>query len=719
MRKSLSFIVLMVLLLVLSGCDLISPDVLDKASEELCRENPEHELCQIEDFAQVENDIVLGLFNDVIENYTNTEDTEFCENLFSITNIELLDKCREDRNSLVPENFDNYVAIDVTKDGDYYVIRTENPLTFEVIDFRVRIVLEGTTHFIDDWQTEMVSMQLRGIEKAEIKRGLAMFIEDFSNPDITDEALCTEWYDGKDNDCDGIEDARRRFKAGADLAKIINVLDDDDDDDGLIYATFEFENNGHFTVLKIAFTATNETGELKLVVFEGDVLLEGMEEKDINEALQLFINDFENPEITDEELCSIWYDGLDDDCDGIEEDRRKFKAGAALAKAINVLDDDEFGDSLLEAEITFDLDGHFTVLKISFLVTTSDGVIDIKIIEGDVEGEYGIYLPAVETLEIMNMFINDYLDSTIPFEELNDMYFDNEMDEAYSQQRLLDQESGIVISVLSEGEVIPNEEGFFTIEIEIIHNGITRYEEVSIKPIRIDLARVDINFQEYEDEYLNIDELEELFKQFITDYLDPDSDDDTLDEMYFGGTMDLGFFEQRLLDLEKGISVTFVEISGNSKWYDPFFEITIEITDDGTVTREKIKVLAKRVDKSSPLLFIDNSGNTNDEVDYNEVRNHITNFLDAINDATIDATLICPLYVDEMSQNTCTELVTQIREGGKTVFEDDLTGDNNLYRIYLKIEGISGQVVNREYDFVFYYDKGILMVSILPVDETT
>ena len=97
--------------------------------------------------------------------------------------------------------------------------------------------------------------------------------------------------------------------------------------------------------LDLAYLATNETGELKLVVFEGDVLLEGMEEKDIEEALQLFINDFENPDITDEELCSIWYDGLDDDCDGIEEDRRKFKAGAALAKAINVLDDDDFGDS--------------------------------------------------------------------------------------------------------------------------------------------------------------------------------------------------------------------------------------------------------------------------------------------------------------------------------------------------------------------------------------
>ena len=192
-----------------------------------------------------------------------------------------------------------------------------------------------------------------------------------------------------------------------------------------------------------------------------------------------------------------------------------------------------------------------------------------------------------------------------------------------------------------------------------------------------------------------------------------------MDDLYFGGTMEPEFFEQRLLDLEKGINVTFVEISGNSKWYDPFFEITIEITDDGTVTREKIKVLAKRIDKASPVLFIDNSDNPIDEVDYEEVRNYMTNFIDAINDVTIDIAEICPIYVDETSQNTCVELVSSIREGGKTVFEDDFTNDNNLYRVYLHFEGISGEVVELEYNFMFYYEEGVLMASMHPVDEAT
>ena len=105
MKKITSLFFMALLVFVLSGCDLIDIETVEKVTEELCRDNPDHQLCQDDALADLEESVILDLFNEMLNSYIDADvDIEgYCDSYISVTNVELLDSCRADISSLFPE----------------------------------------------------------------------------------------------------------------------------------------------------------------------------------------------------------------------------------------------------------------------------------------------------------------------------------------------------------------------------------------------------------------------------------------------------------------------------------------------------------------------------------------------------------------------------------------------------------------------------------------
>ena len=717
MKKFTSLIMIFLLALVLSGCDLIDNDTIDKATEELCRDNPENALCQGDGLADLEESLVLDLFNDMIDSHGDMDADEFCDKYISITNVELLDSCRSDVSSLFPVGIENFEVVSVVVEGDTYIVNLQSKTDAERLSFTLKTKVDGTDILVDEWSFGDFYVSEPGVNMDEVLALVELLIADLEDESLTDEQVCSFW-DGMDNDCDGIEDARRKFKAGAALAKVVNILDTDDDDDGVLTAEVSFTVDGHVTVVKISFTVDNSTGELKLTFIDTDSdddgfgdMLEGIEKADIRRVLDMFIADLLDPTKTDEEVCSIWYgDGIDNDCDGISDLRISLIEVIAAAYTVDYLDEDDDNDGLVEAAVTFTQNGHVTVLKLALEFSYDATELKLVVVDSDVEGGFEMYLTALESLELFNLFVADYLDITVTNEELNMMYFDGEMDEKFFTQRLLDIEEGIVITVLT---TLPemNDDGFFIIEIEISKDGVALYEEVNIKPIRLDLAIVIINFGDMPgDEVFELLEIEELWNDFLEDYLDATVTFEDLNMMYFNGMLDAEFMETRLLDLERGITITTVSVMYSNPFPDSFFDIEIEIDDNGVVTLEKVKIRVNRIDMALYLSF-DNYGNP-DMIPYDDALLVLDNYRDHYNHMSMDSSSFCTSTVVEFQVEQCAMDRDMMVSDGFMMTGFELYEMDDHYMVDFTYEdAMFNQIVNTKMVYFIMNEDGLFLLE--------
>ena len=104
----------------LSACDGFNQDTVDQLSEELCRENPTHELCNIENLDTAAESAVEELVLDAIE-ALKAGDSDVCDTIFAITNTDLLDDCKD--GSLLPTGVTAFTVIETSKDGDSYIFK--------------------------------------------------------------------------------------------------------------------------------------------------------------------------------------------------------------------------------------------------------------------------------------------------------------------------------------------------------------------------------------------------------------------------------------------------------------------------------------------------------------------------------------------------------------------------------------------------------------------
>ena len=115
MKKLFYFMMVILITIGLSGCDLISQEQVEEISEQYCRDNPEADICQGDAVGVLEDEVILNVFNRILDEYNDETNTTFCDDYFSVTNIELLDSCRESREDLVPLDFENFIVLGAEK----------------------------------------------------------------------------------------------------------------------------------------------------------------------------------------------------------------------------------------------------------------------------------------------------------------------------------------------------------------------------------------------------------------------------------------------------------------------------------------------------------------------------------------------------------------------------------------------------------------------------
>lgn len=628
MKKYIMIFALTLLVFTMSGCDLIQSDTIEKATEELCRENPDSELCNIDSLDDIEESVVLNLFNNMLENIDTMDINEYCEQFISVTNIDLLDNCRTDITLLFPEGIEDFEVLSVVKEGEEYKVELHNIVTDEMTTFTLGIQMENERAVVSKMQYGPIYV-LAPPDEAEVIKLIESFILDMENEALTDTQICEMW-DGVDEDCDGIEDARRKFKAGASLSKKVNILDPDDDNDGILVGEISFTLDGHVTVLKIAFDFDNTGDELKLMIRhiysdnDSDVLGDK-----VIELIDMFILDMKNENLSDDQVCALW-DGIDNDCDGLVEARGKFKAGSSLSEKVNILDPDDDGDGILVGEISLTIDGHVTVLKITF-DTTGSGV-DAKPVVRDIR-TYTMFEPSDELLMKLDEFIDDYSNENFSDEEFYMKWFDETkfgtcgIEDETGDKTSCPPETPIRCDTAKENcpiklvfvlkTITPPEDNSDTqvyhALFEADHNG-----HVTVLKIAFDIDETDdalklmvqdIYQKEYdfvdEKEIFDLDEVQEFWNDFIADYLDATITSEKINELYFNGVIESGFMEDRLSDLENGSTIKTISVNYSNSEPDSFFDIELEVTYLGEIYSSNIKIKVNRIDMALYMAFVD------------------------------------------------------------------------------------------------------------------
>ena len=108
MKRIFMMLSVLSLVILLSGC--FGSDEVDEALDIFCSDNPDALVCTNPEATR--NEIVANMFNTMMIEFIEDSNENFCDDYFSATNSDLLDACKNDRFSLVPEDI-VYLSDDV------------------------------------------------------------------------------------------------------------------------------------------------------------------------------------------------------------------------------------------------------------------------------------------------------------------------------------------------------------------------------------------------------------------------------------------------------------------------------------------------------------------------------------------------------------------------------------------------------------------------------
>lgn len=415
MKKMFLLIGVLAVSFTLSACDLLPEDILEQTQEEICAEDPENEICDVEnidDLDKIINDeaVATGLsmfLNDFNDDTLTNED--FCGKWFEGIDNDCdglgEERMKGDGNRLsvvsnvmdVSDLVDNMVtgSLKFNFDGHVTVLKFALTLT--------------NTDGVLGYKITSSSMMVGELELSELRDEIMLFIDDYSNPELTNEEVCAMWFDGEDQNCDGLTKERTKFKAGADLSKKVNIMDNDDDGD-MLEATVKFELDGHVTVLKIAFDASDTEGMIKLNIHEVSPLHNGMDENEFGSMVDQYLMDLFNPEITSTEFEDMWNTVRAKNDPDDEDIRVKLVAKRCSAPKPSTTTIVKETVEMLDVTASVSCDGHVTVLKISFVPDVEDGKMMMKVDKVEIIKEYEV--PADLDALILKLAM-DYINSDI------------------------------------------------------------------------------------------------------------------------------------------------------------------------------------------------------------------------------------------------------------------------------------------------------------------
>ena len=328
MRKVLLFIGVLFLSFGLAACDLLPEDVQEQITEELCKEDPNNELCNLDTLEDLEDNAVIALVEDLYEKYKDTDVTDYCEDFISPSNPDLLDKCRSNDFSLFPEDLTEWTPTEVSKDGSMYKVKGEHNLSNMEFHVELTVVDIDGRLYIEDFEaivSEMDDPNPGVISREEAFDLFNKYFNEFGDESVDNDVFCEKYHGGNGTeygiDCGGMRDEFFQEYSGVQSAEA---------------QAFEGDIvSGHVTVLKAAGDGENEEFEVKLKLMlqeDGTIIVTEVmdEERDPDmlteeEAFEFFTNffkEFGNPTISSDNFCPLYYkdEGIDQDCDGIREE---------------------------------------------------------------------------------------------------------------------------------------------------------------------------------------------------------------------------------------------------------------------------------------------------------------------------------------------------------------------------------------------------------------
>ena len=592
--KRLIFVISVVFLsLGLAGCDMISPEQVEEISEEFCRENPTSEICEGDLVGELEDEIILNVFNRILDEYNDETNTTFCEDYFSVTNTELLDSCRESKAGLIPESYEGFTVSDVVKkttitDQDVFEITVvSEDLTVEIV-FTIGLVNVEGIMFINTWSFESneTTPAEQDVSLEAAKAYFEEFIADYLDAEQTSYDVCTKYF-------------------GEDITGCVT-----DRDRGL----------------DINFS----------------VILNNMVESSV-------------PSIFDVELS---------------------------------FDDDE----MTEVKIEFE--------KISFSYD-EEGNIVMTFIDGEEEPPEENWLSAEDAFDVIAQFLADYNGYDVSHEVFNYIYFDDMMAWQFFQDRNIERDKGVALSVVLVEE--PTEEPFeyLLVTMQRTFEGETKtmIVELRINDLGEDKYYFDILF-ENEAGKLDYDMLWNYMLNFVVDYQDTILTDQEICEQYFPDDELDDCMEHRSDQLASGVTITLNSLVEVEDYYKIEFEF-----DDGVEDPWIEEVFAN--------FYYDDLGNLKvefndlgfDEIDYYFALSFMNNLVDQYSNYELPSYDVCIQFFEGHSYDECVVRREQEIADGITLDDFELFHDGYGYRVEYYYTDSEGLAFQKNLNAYFYYNE--------------
>ena len=688
MKKLLIIFTSFSFFLALAGCDLLPEDAIE-LSEQYCRDNPESEICSGDLLPLLEDEVIENLFTEIYENYTDLDNTTFCDDYFSITNPTVLDYCRDSREDLFPVDFAVTGFDSVTTTGDnVYQIVVPNTST-STYTFTVELTEVDGNMFVVAWS--YVVNETPVIEVSE-EDGLAFFIQfiaDDENPSISSETFCATYIlEHESSLCINGRDER--------LANEVTVSIDTFTKSGNTFIISLVASEKHrediFYVMIITLDY-NLTGDIEIEV-AGDYRPE--DNVTFEDFYRGVIAEFHDSDMNPLDFCNTYY--VEDSFDLCEVDFDDLKD---YDLSISI---EEFIDIVGLYTVTLNYDYPATSGKINKTITHhiqfiyDEDQIKIYITHNDdfyAEPDYASF---------MADYVIDYQDTSISNQDFCTTYMttDDYSDCIHRRQAFIDGEyylslghfytytgNPYFIKFLYTGAVHYYVEEFeATFEIDEDGNIKVVFEYESETPIiTYDDAE---NFME--DFVMDLTDTNISTSIFLTRFIYTDSHDifaDIREEVLSTGSYVVTYSIYQVDETEWKLDIFFSD--EKIYFYDAVFH-----RDNDVLTIELLPISAEYT------------------VNVDDIHDLLEDYTNSINEDILDITSICTSYFTVDSQDSCFEEVSNIRENNLVVSTYNLTSHTNYITVtyrYTDSDGVETYVdINLDF-FPQYYSHNYIKMS--------
>ena len=672
MKKLFLIITTLLISLLLSGCDLLGSDQVDQISEEFCRDNPTSEICNGDPVGALEDGIILGIFEKIIDEYNDLENETFCDDYFAVTNTELLDECRDHRNDLVPEDYTGYTVVDVIKKTtlsteDIYEVNVISTDELTEIVFTIGLVSIEGIMYINLWSYDIntVEPQALVMTLAIAQEYFEKFLVDYLNIDIDSAVICSEYFADKPA-ADCIADRTESLAMG--LTVTFEGITDTGEGTYEVELYFSDTDNPtptlEFEDVKIDY---DELGNIVMEFVDDDSDMEFLTDEEVFGVMQEFINDYLNESFTDQQLNDKYFDGTMD----IEFFNRRATdifEGVTLEvlSAVNPNGDDNF--AFIDVGIRRINDGNI-----------DDSIIQVRV-KGFEDGTYYLELIFNEYLEnylnpsdayaVIAQFIIDYLDPGVSHEQLAEIYFDyNMMDLEFRDDREQDQIFNVTYELISVVNYYPDDPSAY-LEVEFIRTkeGESETIFVPMRVVELEEGRyyIEVMFNGNDSDY---GMLYGFIEELLFQYLDDTFTDDMVCNYFFEGEDATKCLEDRQTEMLEVDSIEFIGLY----FYDGMYEVEFlfNFADDTIKLQDfKLEYYYNELDELK-IRFIEEYSN----FPYDEAWNHINNLVNDFNDPDLDSITVCTTYFEEMDVEGCiekreTDIMNNIFIAGFTLNEE-------------------------------------------------